>query len=114
MRQTVCLMLLAPLLARAAEPTTRPTTRPAIDTRMRSPEQTIASIQLPPGYHLQLVPAEPTIINPVLCTWDGNGRMYVAEMRTYMADIDGKGTMEKTSRVSRLESTRGDGVYDKI
>ncbi len=81
---------------------------------MRSPQETIASIHLPPGYHLQLIASEPDVISPVCMAWDGNGRMYVAEMRTYMLDIDGKGTMEKKSRVSRLESTKGDGVYDKI
>jgi mono/diheme cytochrome c family protein/glucose/arabinose dehydrogenase len=83
------------------------------EMKMRSPQETIASIQLPPGYHLQLVASEPQIISPVNLSWDGNGRMYVAEMRTYMLDIDGKGTMEKTSRVSRFESSKGDGVYDK-
>jgi putative heme-binding domain-containing protein len=39
--------------------------------------------------------------------------MYVVEMRTYMQDIDGKGQLAPTSRVSRHEDTDGDGVYDK-
>ncbi|MEK6235184.1 MAG: discoidin domain-containing protein, partial [Planctomycetales bacterium] len=45
--------------------------------------------------------------------WDGNGRMYVVEMRTYMQDIDGKNQLNPVSRVSRHEDTNGDGVYDK-
>ncbi len=40
------------------------------------------------GYHLELVLAEPHIEEPVLAVFDGNGRMYVAEMRTYMQDGD--------------------------
>jgi glucose/arabinose dehydrogenase len=93
--------------------TTQSTTRPA-DVHMRSPRETIASIQLPPGYRLELVAAEPRIINPVCLAWDGNGNMYVAEMRSYMHDIDATKEKEPISRVSRLESTRGDGVYDRI
>src|SRR5215212_10735625 len=91
---------------------TRPTTR--FFTRQRSPQETIASIQLPPGYRLELVASEPSIINPVCLAWDGDGAMYVCEMRTYMLDIDAKGEKEPKSRVSRLESTKGDGVYDRI
>ena len=45
--------------------------------------------------------------------FDGNGRMYVVEMRTYMQDIDGTGEHDRKSRVSRHESTKGDGRFDK-
>lgn len=83
------------------------------DMRMRSPKEEAAAIQLAPGYHLELVLADPDIIAPVLCTWDGNGRMYVAEFRSYMLDIDATKEKEPVSRVSRWESTKGDGVYDK-
>ena len=79
----------------------------------RSPAETIASIQLPPGYRLELVASEPMIHEPAVLAWDGNGRMYVAEMRTYMQDIDGTGAFEPRSRISRLEDTDGDGVADK-
>jgi mono/diheme cytochrome c family protein len=48
-----------------------------------------------------------------MVSFDGNGRMYVAEMRTYMQDADGTGEMKPVSRVSRHEDTDGDGVYDK-
>jgi mono/diheme cytochrome c family protein len=82
-------------------------------THVRTPQETIDSIHLPPGYHLQLVASAPDIISPVCMAWDGNGAMYVCEMRTYMLDIDGHKSMEPKSRVSRWESTRGDGVYDK-
>ncbi len=39
--------------------------------------------------------------------------MYVAEMRTYMQDIDGKDELIPANRISRHESTKGDGVFDK-
>jgi mono/diheme cytochrome c family protein len=82
-------------------------------THLRTPQETIQSIHLPPGYHLQLVAAEPDVISPVCMAWDGNGVLYVCEMRTYMLDVNGGKTMEKKSRVSRWESTKGDGVYDR-
>src|SRR5436305_148407 len=67
-------------------------------TRLRTPQESMAAIQLPPGYHLQLIAAEPDIISPVCMAWDGDGAMYVCEMRTYMLDIDGGKTMEPKSR----------------
>ncbi len=78
-----------------------------------SPEASIATMQMPPGYRLEPVLAEPHIAEPVMIAFDGNGRMYVAEMRTYMQDADGTGEMQPVSRVSRHEDTDGDGVYDR-
>ncbi|MDF1658164.1 MAG: discoidin domain-containing protein [Verrucomicrobiales bacterium] len=56
---------------------------------------------------------EPEIAEPVVCAFDGNGRLYVVEMRTYMQDADATGENEPTSRVSRHEDTNGDGVMDR-
>ena len=35
--------------------------------------------------------SEPDILEPVACAFDGDGRMFIAEMRTYMQEIDGPG-----------------------
>ena len=78
-----------------------------------SPEASIATMQMPKGYRLEPVLTEPQIAEPVMIAFDGNGRMYVAEMRTYMLDLDGTGEQEPVSRVSRHEDTDGDGVYDR-
>ena len=78
-----------------------------------SPEASIATMQMPKGYRLEPVLTEPAIAEPVMIAFDGNGRMYVAEMRTYMMDADGTGEQEPVSRVSRHEDTDGDGVYDR-
>jgi glucose/arabinose dehydrogenase/mono/diheme cytochrome c family protein len=85
--------------------------RPAIAAL--SPQASIATMELPKGYRLEPVLTEPDIAEPVMVAFDGNGRMYVAEMRTYMLDADGTGEMQPVSRVSRHEDTDGDGVYDK-
>ena len=78
-----------------------------------SPEASIATMQMPKGFRLEPVLTEPQIAEPVMIAFDGNGRMYVAEMRTYMLDADGTGEQEPVSRVSRHEDTDGDGVYDR-
>jgi mono/diheme cytochrome c family protein/glucose/arabinose dehydrogenase len=78
-----------------------------------SPEETIHSITLPEGYHLELVASEPMISEPVAVVWDANGRLFVAEMRTYMQDIEATGENLPTSRISLLEDTNGDGKMDK-
>lgn len=78
-----------------------------------SPEESMKTMHLPPGYHLELVASEPEIQEPVAVVWDGNGRMYVAEMRSYMQDINGTGERLPVCRITRLEDTDGDGKMDK-
>jgi mono/diheme cytochrome c family protein len=78
-----------------------------------SPEEEAKRFVLPPGYHLELVLSEPDVINPVAIAFDGNGRMFVAEMRTYMEDADGNNEYAPVSRISMHESTKGDGKFDK-
>lgn len=79
----------------------------------RSPAEEARTIQLPEGYKLELVLSEPDIREPMAISFDGNGRMLVVEMRTYMQDIDGTGELEPKSRVSRHESTHQDGRFDR-
>lgn len=78
-----------------------------------SPADTVKSMQVQEGYRVIPVLTEPHIHEPSAIAWDGNGRMYVVEMRTYMQDIDGRNQLAPTSRVSRHEDTDGDGIYDK-
>lgn len=67
---------------------------------------------LPPGYKLEPVLTEPEIQQPAAITFDGNGRMYVLELRSYMLDADSKGTLEPVSGISRWEDKDGDGEYE--
>ena len=78
-----------------------------------SPEESMKTMYLPKGYHLELVASEPMIKDPVAITWDGNGRMYVAEMLTYMEDADATGEQLPWSRIMLLEDTNNDGKMDK-
>jgi mono/diheme cytochrome c family protein len=78
-----------------------------------SPEKTVKTFQLPPGYHAEVVASEPMVQEPVAMAWDGNGRLYVVQMNTYMKDANGTEQYEPTSRVMRLEDTDNDGKMDK-
>ncbi len=79
-----------------------------------TPEEELAKFVFQePGYRLEPVVTDPIIKEPVLAVFDGNGRMYVAEMRSYMQDIDGNNELVPAGRVSLHWSSKGDGVFDK-
>jgi len=78
-----------------------------------TPEQSLKAFRVPKGYHMELVASDPMIREPVAIAWDGNARMYVAEMDTYMQDADGSGEHDPISRVMLLEDTNNDGKMDK-
>lgn len=83
------------------------------DPTPKSPEEEMKHIYTPPGYHLQLVAAEPMVSQPVAIAWDGDARMYVAELNTYMLDVSGTGERNATCKIKLLEDTNGDGLMDK-
>ena len=78
-----------------------------------SPEESMETFYLPDGFRIELVASEPMINEPVDIAWDGNGKMYVTQMETYMQNVDGDGTDEPTSKIMLLEDTDGDGKMDK-
>lgn len=70
------------------------------------------SFVLQPGFRIDPVLSEPQIREPAAIQFDGNGRMYVLELRTYMQDLDGTGELFPSSRISRWEDLDEDGVYE--
>ena len=78
-----------------------------------SVDEQLKKFLLPEGYKLEPVLTEPKIQQPAAITFDGNGRMYVLELRTYMLDADSRGTLNPVSGISRWEDTDNDGVYEK-
>lgn len=79
----------------------------------KSANEEKATFVLQPGYRLDPVLTEPDIKEPAAIQFDGNGRMYVLELRSYMQDIDATGELLPTSRISRWEDTDNDGIYDE-
>ena len=88
------------------------TTSQAIPIRALSVEEQQARFVLPPGYRLEPVLTEPEIREPAAIAFDGNGRMFVLELRTYMQDIDATAELEPLSRISMHEDLDDDGVYE--
>ncbi len=76
------------------------------------PEEQAAKFLLPPGYSIEPVLTEPQIEQPGAIAFDGNGRMYVLELRTYMLTADSDGTLDPISRISRWEDKDKDGIYE--
>ena len=78
-----------------------------------SPEESMKTIEVPDGFHLELVASEPMVQEPASFVFDGNGAMYVCEWRTYMQDEYGSDAKDKVSRVVKLVDTDGDGKMDR-
>jgi mono/diheme cytochrome c family protein len=75
-------------------------------------DEELEKFLLQPGYKLEAVLTEPQIQQPGAITFDGNGRMYVLELRSYMLTLDSDGTLEPVSGISRWEDRDNDGVYE--
>ncbi|MDR3402583.1 MAG: c-type cytochrome [Chthoniobacter sp.] len=99
-------LLLPPCALLAVELVVKPSDLPRIPAT--PPDKGAATFTVRPGFHVELMAAEPTIVSPVAMSFDENGRLYVVEMIDYSERRD-----EKLSRIKLLESTKGDGHYDK-
>ena len=71
------------------------------------PQRALELFELPPGLRIELVAAEPDVVDPVAITFDEQGRMYVVEMLDYPLDLRPLG------QIKRLEDLDGDGYYEK-
>ena len=78
-----------------------------------SPAEVLESFRVPPGFRVELVAAEPLVVDPVAIDFDADGRIYVAEMRGWMRDIDGGGALDPVGQIAVLEDTDQDGRMDK-
>src|SRR5690606_33846795 len=67
---------------------------------------------LKPGFQIAPILTEPHIKEPAAIQFDGNGRMYVLELRSYMQDIEATGELLPTSRISRWADVDNCGVYE--
>jgi mono/diheme cytochrome c family protein/glucose/arabinose dehydrogenase len=78
-----------------------------------SSQDALKTFKLPPGFKPELAAAEPLVEIPVAIAWDADGRLWVVEMRSYMPTLEAAGESQPISRVSILQDTDGDGLYDK-
>jgi mono/diheme cytochrome c family protein len=67
---------------------------------------------LPPGYRMEPVIADPIIEDPGQIAFDGNGRMFVVELRGYFQTPEGIDLIPPVGRISRHEDRDSDGVFE--
>lgn len=90
------------------------TTIAALQPDLRSVrlKKALDSFQIEPGMRIDLIAAEPLVVDPVAIAFDEDRQMYVVEDRGYPDPAEG-GLPTKLGRVALLNDTNGDGVYDK-
>lgn len=74
----------------------------------KSPEESLASTEIHPDFELQLVAAEPAVVDPVAAAFDEDGRLFVVEMRDYPFEKD-----PPLGRVRLLLDRDRDGRYEE-
>ena len=77
-----------------------------------SPSEQQKKFWLPPGFKIEPVLTDPDILEPAQIAFDGNGRMFVVELRGYMQDADATGELDPVGRISLHEDKNNDGVYE--
>ncbi|CAN5846744.1 hypothetical protein BH23PLA1_BH23PLA1_01220 [soil metagenome] len=81
-----------------------------VEPRAKSPEASLRSITVRPGFKVELVASEPLVMDPVAFDWGADGKLWVVEMADYPLGEDGQG--KPNGRVRFLEDSNGDGIYD--
>jgi putative membrane-bound dehydrogenase-like protein len=100
-----------PLLAFAAPPPYDPLNdpgRPIAKTPSRTPAETAKALEVPPGFTVEALVGEPQIRQPIAHTMDDRGRLWILENTNYPICPG-----EPKDRILMLESTKGDGNFDK-
>ncbi|WDQ15184.1 PVC-type heme-binding CxxCH protein [Rhodopirellula sp. P2] len=82
-----------------------PTRDPALTS-----EESFSKIEVADPFEIQVVAAEPLVMDPVDFDWGPDGRLWVVEMADYPIGVNGHG--EPGGRVRVLEDRDGDGTYD--
>jgi putative heme-binding domain-containing protein len=68
------------------------------------------TMTVPPGFQVEVVAAEPDIVNPVAMTFDERGRIWITESLEYPRRRPGPGR----DRVKVIEDSDGDGKADRF
>ena len=78
-----------------------------------TPAEQATRFWLPAGYRMEPVLSDPIIEDPVQIAFDGNGRMFVVEVRGYYQTPEGIDLIPPIGRVSMHEDRDNDGVYER-
>jgi putative membrane-bound dehydrogenase-like protein len=73
--------------------------------------ESLQRIRTKPGFTVDLVAAEPDIVDPGATDFGADSKLWVVEMRDYPLGMDGNG--QPGGRVKVLQDLNGDGRYEK-
>ncbi|MDG2168945.1 MAG: hypothetical protein P8L44_13595 [Opitutales bacterium] len=74
-----------------------------------TPEESESIMEAPEGFAVDLITAEPDLVQPIAMCFDARGRIWVIEGTTYpRRAAEGEGT----DRILIFEDTNGDGTFD--
>jgi putative membrane-bound dehydrogenase-like protein len=76
----------------------------------RTATEAVRAMTVPPGFCVDVVAAEPDIVNPVAMTFDEKGRIWITESLEYPRRSPGPGR----DRIKVIEDTDGDGKADRF
>jgi len=74
------------------------------------PSGALSTFQIKKGFRIELVAAEPLVVDPIAMAFDEDGRLFVVEMRDYP---ERRNERPHLGRIRMLEDTDGDGRFDK-
>jgi putative membrane-bound dehydrogenase-like protein len=83
----------------------------ADEPQSMSPEESLKAIRVRPGFKVELVAAEPLVMDPIAFEWGEDGRLWVVEMKDYPLGRNNDG--KPGGRIKFLEDRDGDGRYEK-
>ena len=72
----------------------------------------LKTFHLKEGYKIELVAAEPLVVDPVIAMWDEHRRLWVVEMTTYMLEPTGAAESDARCCVAVITDSDDDGVLD--
>ena len=76
-----------------------------------NPVDTIAATSISRGFRMEIVAAEPLVMDPVAIDWSLDGKCWIAEMADYAVNDGEKGV--NRGRIVYLSDSNGDGHYDR-
>jgi mono/diheme cytochrome c family protein/glucose/arabinose dehydrogenase len=78
-----------------------------------SPAEEASKLWLPAGYRMEAVLSDPIVEDPAQIAFDGNGRMFVVELRGYFQTPEGIDLIPPIGRISMHEDRDNDGTYER-
>ncbi|MCA9157400.1 MAG: hypothetical protein KDA72_03685, partial [Planctomycetales bacterium] len=83
-----------------------------VEAPPQTPDEQLKQFHLPPGFKIELIAAEPEIINPINLNFDAAGRLLVSQSIEYPIPDDV--TQPGRDTIRRIADTNNDGIPDAV